>query len=229
MGIETAIIGAGVLGAGASIYGASEQSDAANSAADATRQGQQLQYDIYQQQRQDFQPYADMGKQGIAAYQQFLQTPYAYNPNSEVYQQQKGQLDRSMERRLAATGRANSTYANDTMARAYGDLATKEYNNQYARWQDQYNRTLDPIKIGQGAAHSTGQAAQNYGQVYAQGQNALANNYIQQGNNQASLYSGLGALPMQGLSLYNTMQNNEAMRNYYANPQIAMANYPPIP
>lgn len=71
MGIETAIIGSAILGAGASAYGASKANKAANKAADATKQAADAstaeaarQYD---QTRQDYAPWRDVGQGALSA------------------------------------------------------------------------------------------------------------------------------------------------------------------
>jgi hypothetical protein len=69
MGIETAIIGSAILGAGASAMGASKQAKAAKSAAsaqtDASNQQMALQKEIYYDQRGLQQPYYQAGLQGL--------------------------------------------------------------------------------------------------------------------------------------------------------------------
>lgn len=69
MGIETAIIGSAVLGAGASLLGANKASKAADKAADAQSQAAQQQVDlsreIYYDQRGLQQPFYQAGLQGL--------------------------------------------------------------------------------------------------------------------------------------------------------------------
>ena len=60
-----AIVGAGVLGAGASIYGANKQSKAANNAAN-------LQMQQYQQTRADLAPYREAGAMALPGIQRLL-------------------------------------------------------------------------------------------------------------------------------------------------------------
>lgn len=69
MGIETAILGSAVLGAGASLLGGSKQASAARDATAAQVASQDrsldLQRDIYADQRQLHQPYYQAGLQGL--------------------------------------------------------------------------------------------------------------------------------------------------------------------
>lgn len=117
--------------------------------------------------------------------------------DSAAYNIQKGQLDRNMNRQMAATGRLNSTYGMDSMNRAYGNLAAQEYEKGY-------NRLLDAVKIGQGAASSAG--ANNSAMMSAYGNYAntasqIAGNTANRQN--ASLYGAIGT----GLNAYNTFGN----------------------
>jgi len=71
-------------------------------------------------------------------------------------------------------------------AYAQGNL-TDIYKSRYAQNSDRYNRLLDQVKIGQGAAGTAGAAGNEWaGQV--------GNAQKQAGENQASFYSGLGGL-----------------------------------
>lgn len=213
----------GVIGAGAgiagSVLGSNAQDRASQRSADAQNRAIDLQERIYNQQRQDYQPYMDMGTQGIGAYNSFVNNPNAYL-STPAYQWQQQQIDKNMNRQLSARGRSNSTYGMNSLANAYGELGTREYQNAY-------NRMLDPIKIGQGAASAAGSAGQNYGGAVQSGAYNLGNIYAQQGNNQASLYGNLGAMPLNLYGAYNTMQNNAAMRDYLGGNTIRQIDYLP--
>jgi hypothetical protein len=77
-------------------------------------------------------------------------------------------------------------------AYAQGNL-TDIYKSRYSQNTDRYNRLLDQVKIGQGAAGSAGSA----GNVWAA---QTGNAQKQAGDNQASFYSGLGGLTGQTAS-----------------------------
>jgi hypothetical protein len=88
-------------------------------------------------------------------------------------------------------------------AYAQGNL-TDIYKSRYAQNADRYNRILDQVKIGQGAAGSAGAA----GNVWA---NQVGDAQKQAGENKASFYSGLGGLSGQsvntGLKAYDYGKN----------------------
>lgn len=175
----------------------SPEESAANTQRDAQREALAYQERIYNQQREDFGPYREMGAQGVTNYNNFLANPTAYL-NSPAYQWQQQQIDKNMNRQLSARGRSNSSYGMNSLANAYGELGTREYTNAY-------NRMLDPIKIGQGTAAAAGSNANAmmgaYGAYGNNMSNIAANLY---GNKQNSLYGGIAT----GLAGYNAFRNN---------------------
>lgn len=173
---------------GMSSYAQAERSESAQRhAADKAAYEQELalgrQDAVYQQQREDFAPYREMGVQGVTDFNAFRTDPNAYL-NSPAYAWKQKQIGNAMNRQLAARGRSNSDYGVDALANAYGNLGAQEY-------EAAYNRMLDPIKIGQGAAGATGQAGiammGNYGN-YANNQGNLD---LMQGLNQAQFAQGM--------------------------------------
>lgn len=101
----------------------------------------------------------------------------------------------------AADLQRNLTAADYGTERAYaqGNL-TDIYKSRYSQNTDRYNRLLDKVKIGQGAAGSAGAA----GNAWA---NQVGNAQKDAGAAQASFYSGLGGLSGQtvntGLKAYD--------------------------
>lgn len=77
----------------------------------------------------------------------------------------------------------------------YGKL-TDLYNISRETEGSNYNKILDAIKIGQGAASATGQGAQTTGQglanTYGQLGNALANTQLAKGQAQSDLWGNIG-------------------------------------
>ncbi len=189
--IATPLIGAGI----SAIQGASAAGTANNQANTANNAAIAAQGNMYQQQRADFAPYRQLGEQGVQAYTNFSNNPGAFL-NTPAYAWQAQELDRGMNRSLSALGRSNSSYGMNERARGLANLAVSEFDRAY-------NRLLDPIKIGQGAANSTGaatqQMSQNYGQYGQNTMNNAANNY---NNTQNSLY-GSAAL---GMGMYNALK-----------------------
>lgn len=195
-GIATAIVGSAVIGGGMSMMASN---NAASKAAGAQNNATDAQERIANQTREDFTPYRDIGTQGAKDYAAYKANPTAYL-NTPAYQWQQSQIDKGMNRQLSARGRSNSSYGMNSLANAYGNLGVAEYQNAY-------NRILDPIKIGQGAASSTGQSAQTLSSAYGNAGTNLSNIAMNNGNNQSSLYSSLpnlAATAYKGYNAYNS-------------------------
>ncbi len=200
--VATAIVGAGVLGAGASIYGANKAADAQTSAAD---KASQIAQDQYQQNRTDFAPFRQLGTDAasklwgnidqytapITMDQAALeQTPgYQFNLTQGLKAAQNSAAARGLGTSGAAlkgattfaTGLADSTYQN-------------QFNNAVTNQTNAYNRLKGLIDTGAGATNNTaasgttaaiqsGNAAIGAGNAQAAGANAtgtaisgLANN-----------------------------------------------------
>jgi len=88
IGTTAAILGSAVIGAGASAIGARQQANAANRSAqavqDATDSSNQLQWNIYQQQRADSEPWRQFGLQALG------QLSSLYNFNWQAPQSMTG-------------------------------------------------------------------------------------------------------------------------------------------
>ncbi len=89
-----------------------------------------------------------------------------------------------------------------------------------------YQALLDAVKVGTGAAGSAGQLGnQATGQgISAYGQMAQAG--AQNDANNASLWSGLGAAPMNAMLLYNMLKGTGGGGSGY-NPGVGMTGYGP--
>ena len=182
------------------------QNNATSTAAQQYNNGLAAQLAMYNQSRADFAPYQQMGTQGVQNYNKFIQDPSAAF-TSPAYQWQANQIDKNMNRQLSARGRSNSTYGMQALGNAYGNLASTEYDKAY-------QRMLDPIKIGQGAANSAGNINTAAAGAYQQNATQQAANTTQAGMNNASLYSGLGALPQNYLNMQNAQNLNNAYMNF---------------
>jgi len=88
----------------------------------------------------------------------------------------------------------------------------KALQGEYANRRDvnasKYSQLTDMIKVGQGAASSTGQAGQNYANQAAGIFATLGNNAQQSANNQSAMWGGLGGASANtastGLKAYDT-------------------------
>ena len=166
--IAAAIVGSAVVGAGASVYGASKQAKAAGKAADT-------QLHMYETTRGDLMPYNLGGQQDFTAMNRLLT-----GPSSQItaemralpgYQFAEQQGLRSIQSSASARGLGLSGAAMRDAARYATGLADQTYGNQV-------NRLLAGAQLGETAGAQTGaqgtQAAANAGQAYMAQGNAYA-------------------------------------------------------
>lgn len=205
MGIETALLGAAVIGGGASLIGGSM---AANAQQDAAQSQIDLSRDIYGQQQQMFQPYYDTGTNALAAYNYELglgAAPAGYTGFQATpgYQWSLDQANDAIQGSAAAQG---NVLSGATMQALQGNaigMANQQYNNYLAQ--------LGGLaSAGQAAA---GQQATAIGNMGAAQNNALAAQgnassaaWVNAGNavndtinNAASTYGYLSMQPQQPL------------------------------
>ena len=213
MGIETAIIGAGLVGAGASIWGAKKSSDAVSNAAKSASDTDRY---IYDRNQELFKPYYDVGTAalpGLSAwdannplpsYQETVLDPmsaWKYE-QSPAYKAQYALGSQELNRQLQARGLGASGIGANRAADLSRKLTAADYGNErayqlgnyqdlykskYSENADRYNRLLDQVKVGTGASQQMGQAGNQYAQGI--GQSAAA-----AGQANADFYSGLGGL-----------------------------------
>ncbi|MES2355616.1 MAG: DNA transfer protein p32 [Pseudomonadota bacterium] len=168
-------ITAASMSSSASENAANTQAGAANSAANlqanAAKNAQALQYQEYQQQRADMQPYTQAGYGALAQMQdkQFTQQPtqdqiMQYGDPSYKFRFQQGQ--QALEASAAARGqqfsgntlKALNDYGQGSAQQGYQSA----FNNYYTAQNTVYNRLAGVAGMGQGALNQQGQAGQNY-------------------------------------------------------------------
>lgn len=186
MGIETLIPAAAtVVGSLISSNGAS---DAAQTQSDATNAGigeQRRQFDLT---REDYAPYREAGKRGLAQYETEINAPVtaADVMQDPGYQFGLTQGQTALDRKIAAMGGRVSGAALKAAARYGTDYASTGYNAAYQRRQDRLNRLAALAGIGQSATGSSAQAGMNMannvsGMLTAQG-DATAASQLARGN-----------------------------------------------
>lgn len=184
--VAAAVIGSGVIGAGASIWGASKAADAQISAADKAAAIQQQQYG---QTRTDLAPYREAG---VNATDQLnkrlteLTTPITMDQatleNTPGYQFNLRQGQRAVTNSAAARGLASSGAALKGAATFATGLADSTYQNQFnnanTNQTNAYTRLKGLIDIGENAGAQTGvlgeKAAYNTGAAVTAAGNAQA-------------------------------------------------------
>lgn len=151
-----AITGA-ALAAGATIYGAKKQGDAAKDAARSGQQAAQLGIDEQRAAREQFQqniqPYLGAGSSALARMEALNNGDFSSFKASPDYQFAFDQGLKGLDRSAAANGGLYSGGADaDRIAFGQG-LATQNYSNFY-------NRLSDIARMGQGSAVGAGQLGQ---------------------------------------------------------------------
>ena len=238
-----AIVVAGVLAAGATIYASNKSSsaaeDAANKQAGAARSAAELQNQQYLQTRSDLAPWRAAGETALnrlspgmqpgGEFDKFQMSPLINDPSYQ-FRLQEGR------NQLLASGAAAGNYGSGNMGVAlekYGqNLASQEYQNEYARqygaWQDQYNRLAGIAGTGQTTATQLGQmglqSAANQGNMLVGGANALAAGQVGAAQAQAGGLTGVANQFTSGLGTYLNYQNQQQFMNMFQQQKAGEAN-----
>ena len=92
--------------------------------------------------------------------------------------------------------------------RGYGNI-TDLFNMSSQQGQVDYGNALDMVKIGQGAAASTGQAGIATGQGIASSYGDLAGLEMSKGAIDRDFWSGMGAMPLNFMTLQQMFSNGQ--------------------
>lgn len=239
--IATAIVGGAVVGGIASNQAAKKGAKAATNANQATLDQQQT---IADQTRADFEPFRQIGLAALPQYRQMLGLPAEDGlSRARAFDAQGRPVARTMpvggaeqkplemelspigewtlqeslkmqNRQDAARGLSGSGGAS---SRA-GELGMQVRANDY---QAQYGRILDALKLGTGASEAMGNVNQNLSNQVGQ---AGANNLnIIAGKTQANmdLWSGLGSLPADYLSISKGLNKGGGSGGYTSGYKMA--------
>ncbi len=190
--------------AGATLVGASMQSDsasgAASSQAGATDRGVAENARQYDTTRADYAPYRAAGVTALGQLQSEMnKQPTAAEVMSDPgYQFGLNQGQTALDRKASAAGGRVSGAALKAASRYGTDYATTGYGAAYQRKQDRLNRLAALAGVGQSATGSTAAAGAsaagaNAGLITAQG-NASAAATMAQGNIWGSAINQLGAV-----------------------------------
>jgi hypothetical protein len=224
MGIETAILGAGALGAGAGIFGSNRaaraQERAANQAADTQMQMLERQIELQEpfreagltaQNRLLTLMGLDGGEAGAADYGRFARdfgmSDFEADPG---YGFRMDEGMKALERSAAARGGLLSGTTMKGIQRFGQDLASQEFQNAFNRYQVNRAGQLNPLQSLMGAGQTgtnvlsgaMGQAGQNIGAAQMGAGAARASGYA------AGTNALTGALQsgMQNYMMYNAMR-----------------------
>ena len=206
-GIATAIVGGSVVG-GLLMSDASKS--AANTQANATNSAAGLQYQEYNQTRDDQAPWRAAGATAVGQLSNLTQPGGQLGPDSHFsyndlyadpsYQFRLNQGMQAVQRSAAAKGGLLSGGALKGLSDYAQNSASQEYNNAYGRWNNDntntFNRLSSVAGLGQTANQATAQNGQaatgNITNLVTQGANAQAAGTVGSANDiSGSLNNGI--------------------------------------
>ena len=218
--VAAAMVGAAVVGAAGSAYAGKQSAKAAKTQAASTDRATQVQWDMYDQTREDLSPYREAGSTSLnqlmdqmGANGYFNQTytgQDTYNDPSYQFRLQQGQD--AIQSSAAAKGGLLSGATLKALQDFGQQSASQEYGNAYARFNadqtNRYNRLSTLAGMGQNAAVQTGNAGLQTGQAVANntmaGANSIAAGQVANANNWANTANNIGSLA----TSYAMMKNN---------------------
>ena len=215
MAFVAAAIGGGAILGGAFMQQSATR-DAAKKQAEAADRAMQLQYEMFQQQRKDAEPWRQAGgvalsKMGSEDFQRdFKQEDFQQDPG---YQFRMLEGQKALERSAAARGGLQSGATLKALSRYGQDFASNEYGNAYNRFNAdrdrRYGRLSTLAGYGQGANSMIGAAGQNYANNYGNTMMSAANAAGAAGIANANTWgSALGKLGQIGMDSYAASNNN---------------------
>jgi hypothetical protein len=216
--VAGAVVGSAVIGGVAANKAAKTQARSADRAAD-------LQYQQFEQTREDQMPWMEAGKGALnklipiaSEYTPFGMRQFQDDPG---YQFRMSEGMKGLERSAAARGGLLSGGALKGIQRYGQELASQEYQNAFNRYGVERERRLAPLQslagLGQTTATQVGQAGQtmasNVGQTMQAGAAARASGYVGQANAlTGALNTGLNYYQSQ--QLMNRMLPQQAPMTY---------------
>ena len=235
-----------------SLVGANASKSAAKTQAAAAGQASDLQREIFQQTREDQEPWRQAGINALGVMQRTAgNVPGAFKFGAGDYQADPGYAFRlsegqkALDRQAAARGglisggalRAAQRYGQEMGSQEFGNAynrALTGYNTDVARENQLYNRQAGLAGIGQTSTNLVGQAGQNYatnvGNLMTGGAAAQAAGQVGAAN---ALTGGLGTYLnySQGNALLDALQRNQSMQMVntggYSNVPAYMVVQPP--
>lgn len=175
------------LQVGSSLYGAYSANQAAGTAAQAGNNALNLQAQMYNQNRQDLQPWRQAGQQALATMTPQVTGTFQGSPG---YQFQQAEGMRMLNNRLAGMGLSNSGQAQRAALQYSQGLAAQDYGNYWNRLAGLagigQTATGQGVQAGQQFGALGGQTMQNVGSALASGQAQQANAIGQGVNNLAA-------------------------------------------
>ena len=204
---------------------ASAQTQAAQTQANAQLAGQQLTYNMFEQQQATQLPWVQAGQSALAK-QQTMQGQY---PDLSTGAYQQSDYDKWVMSQgtnaLMAGGAATGMYGSGNLGAALSDYGQNQAGSQYQQWRNnalgdytnQYNMLAGMSGTGQVSAQNIGSqgaaAAQTMGQYGVGAGNALAAGQIGSSNAYANMFSSNQNSMMSGLGSYLNYNQNQQYMN----------------
>lgn len=219
--VGSAVVG-GVMANKASKTQAAATGDASAAQLQAQRETNEMQWDMYEQNRKDQEPWRKAGEAALGQLGTGLKTGGEFNRNFQLsdfqadpgyaFRQSEGQ--KAINNSAAARGSSLSGATLKALTKYGQDFASNEFNNAYNRWNNdtsnRFNRIAGVAGVGQQAVNQVGAYGQQTASNIAQGNmntaNNVASNTIQAGNARASGYVGTANAINGGINNYLTLK-----------------------
>ena len=208
--VAAAMVGAAAVGAAGSAYVSKQSGKAAQTQAKSADAASQIQLDMYNQTRQDLDPYKQAGATSLSQlmgqmtpdgyFNQTYTGQDIYSDPSYQFRLQQGQD--AIQSSAAAQGGLLSGATLKALQNYGQESASQEYSNAYNRFNadqtNRYNRLSNLIGIGQNAAAQVGNAGAQTSQAVANntmaGANSIAAGQVASANNWANTANNLGSM-----------------------------------
>ena len=230
----SAIAVAIVVAAAATVYSAysssQSQEEAAETQAEAAGGASLVQWNMYQQQREDLAPWREAGGEAVNQLQGLIKAGPGEYQQSPYYNFLMEQGTRGLERGAAAKGLQQSGAEQKALVGYGQNLASGEYNT----WLDQWYKSLNPLQslaglgltgaqqtaqLGQQTAQQVGGYMTQAGEAKAAGQLGIANTLGQLGQQfgNYAMYNSLNqpSYQEQQRQYYNSTYGNPNLESYY--------------
>jgi len=205
IGTTAAIVGAGLLaagGVGGALLSSRTQAKATEKAsetqAEASDRATALQREMWEKSLELGQPFYDVGLGALPELEKAIRGGYDFTA-SPVATEAIKTGGRELMRGLGARGLAGGGLAPYKLAELTSSIYASDYDKQIARLSGL-------VDIGRGTASNLSTLGQNYattaGNININTGQDIASSILAQGRNQASLYQGMGQIPMNLASLY---------------------------
>ena len=225
----TAIAGAAIVGAGASIFGGQSQAnaskDAAKTQAKSAQEAITAQERALERQIGLQEPFRQTGLNALAGYDAASQyTPFGMDQFTADpgYQFRMSEGMKALERSAASRGILQSGQTLKDITRFGQDAASQEYQNAFQRYLTERQARMQPLeyKIGLGQAAASGQAANigstasTVGNLTTSMGNVNAAGIMGQSNAYNNMLGSLSGLATQGADAYGQYQAAQPYQNY---------------